>query len=235
MKLTYLALAVGLIAFQGCKKDTQTSSSTDTGITYELSTSDHTATLGVANSTGEFGGLNGVSGGSITWLSGYANTSEIRFAAKGDGGKVEYKSHALQHINLIDAVTTIGFLSVDPGDYEKIELKIKFVPVGNEAAFELAGEYTNNGLVIPVVFRVDEPFELKVDYKEKTKFQRSWNYSALHSLQLNLLTQGIPEALFINAMRTNGVLIVSPSSNNGMYKLMIKTLTGMLKVKVKKR
>lgn len=220
------------LLFAGCSKnDDGVGDQTSSNVTYQISTS------GNGNPTGRTSAIAKTEGFSIIWTSGYINTSEIKFEAKGDN-KVEFKSESVKHIDLfsaINAISTIGSIPVVPGTYEKIEFKTTLVPVGTSAAFELTGLYVNNGDTIPVAIRFDAPIEFKFEKKTPTTIDANAGFNALNILSLDLLTADITMDMLNNADLINNKIVISASSNSTLYEFVWNSLEGMVKVEIKKK
>ena len=210
MKSTFLVAGTMLLAsaiFISCKKD-----NTNTGIMYQLKVINPLATIAR------------VAGGTIQWSSGYAWATEIKFEAKkSNNEEVEYKTQALQKVNIFIPAISLGSISLPEGTYKEIEFKIETAPNGADAAFLLNGTYTNGGVTTPVVFKVTAPLEVKTE-KENFTITAGTNYTAITSFDLSLLSQGITEVMLNNATRTNGTIEISATSNTNLYNILIDRL-----------
>src|SRR5687767_12288545 len=122
MKHRLFMAAIGSsLLLAACEKNNEGAGNKSANVTCQITTTERSSQLGTANTTGSTGSANRTDGITITWTGGYVTTSEIKFEAKGDDNKVEFKSKAVQQIDLFDAVATIGSIPVVPGTYEKIE------------------------------------------------------------------------------------------------------------------
>ena len=156
---------------------------------------------------------------------------------RGDN-KIEFKSNTPLVVDLDDAVSTLGALTVPYGTYEKIEFKIRFRSVGNTPALELLGNYqplNGGGPAVPVILRFHEDFELKFEKKTPTTIDANTDYNALGTLALNLLHTALPQSALAAATQTNGTIVISNNSNSLLYNSLWTLLQSMLKVEIKKR
>jgi hypothetical protein len=236
MRHTFLiASAIGCsVLLTNCKKESDNNSSNDSSaITYQLTTSGSTSSLGrvdVSDNT-----ASRVEGAFVTWTGGYITASEIKFAARGGGnGKVEYKSKVVQRISLFDAIATLGTIVVPPANYKKIEFKIALTPMGSYAAFELNGFYMLNGVPVPIVLRFDSPIEFSFKLMTPESIDFNTNFIALNTLDLNLLLSGITVPMLNNADVVNGTIVIASNSNVTLFNMAWNSLHAILKVKVKK-
>jgi hypothetical protein len=249
MKLLVHLAAACCLLFIGCKKENESTApaqdAANARLIYQLSTAERSSTLAV-NAPGESSGLSTSYQNipTINWTSGVASVSEIRFKAKGWKGdndnnneNFEFHSRVPQTIDLLSGIPTLGFLAIPPGNYHKIELKIKFEPLNGQPAFGLKGNYVNEaGNIIPIDFAINQPFEIKFELKTKEKFDANIDYNALNELALNLLTNGISARDLRNALRdNNGRLFINAHKNGALFKAMWDNFKVMLKVKMKKR
>ena len=237
-RIVYLS-TICCILLLSCKKDSQTENQLDIPqVIYEMTTTERSTILGRTGS-GHSGlsATNDVAISNIVWTGGYANVDEIKFQAKGDNDEVEYKSKVDRTIDMFNAVALLGSIAVPPGEYKKIEFKIKFAPQNQQAAFEINGSYLNDaGVVVPITFAVNQPFEIKFELKSRTVIDFNTDYAALNELALSLLTNGVSASAIRNAVRdANGRIFISANKNQGLFKVMWDNFKVMLKVKMKKK
>jgi hypothetical protein len=224
MKKVSLFLFAGFITLLfSCKKDADSNGST---VTYQLATTNAATVSGTGRIAGSF----------LTWDGGTASVSEIKFEAKGEN-KVEYKSSATKTVDLKAALSTLGDIDVPHGTYEKVEFKIQFVPAASGSSLELQGTYTptTGGAAVPVVIRFGEPFEMKYEKKTPTTIDANTDYTALSTLALGILSQGVSESVLTNAVKTNGTIVISSSSNADLYNPLWSAFQGLLKVEIKQK
>jgi hypothetical protein len=160
--------------------------------------------------------------GTLSWTSGYALASEIRFEAKKDNSDFEQKSKTEQRVDLFAAVSNIGLVQLPAGTYKKVEFKIELLPSQTAAAFELKGTYGGKA----ITFQVNEVLEVKGE-KEGVDISDGTSYTAATSLNLSLLTLGISAGMLDNATVTNGEILISTTSNASLYTIMLANLKNL--------
>ena len=203
MKARLLTIvAISLIGFSSCKKDNVT---TGSGLTFQLKAANPTSTVARAMAT-------------VTWQSGFVNANLIKFETKQAGNEVEFKSNVQRHIDLFALPTDIGNISVPAGTYDETEFKFFITPNSGEPAFQLQGTVDNT----PVVFKVDNSSLIKA---EQHQVALSGSNVALTTLDLAGLTQGISAADFSGAMQTNGIIVISSSSNVILYNAILNNVS----------
>ena len=195
-------LAFSLL-FSACKKNNDGKG----GVKYQFRTTSRTSNVSARIA------------GTITWSSGFANATKIKFEAEANDKEVEFTSLTNQHIDLFAPLTTIGQIAIPPGSYEEVEFHVMLAPVNGEPALELRGTY--NG--IPVVFRITEPFEFEGE-KEGVTIDINNGYTLLTSVDLSNLTKGITDAALTNAVQTNGEIVISPDVNPSLYGIILNNL-----------
>lgn len=208
--LLFSILMIGLFLVS-CKKENKNGS-----IRYQMKTTNASSSFRrAATGTNISARLNGT----LTWNAGFINATEIKFEAKTNSSEIEYKSSANQRLDLFSALSTLGNITLSPGTYKEVEFKIEIAPSTNEPALQLSGTY--NG--IPVILKVDNAFEFKAE-KEGVDITESNGYTAINNLNLALLTQGITDADFTNAVQTNGQIIISATSNTNLFAKLLDSL-----------
>lgn len=213
MKLNTLlfTIAVAGLSLAGCKKDNK-----DGSVRYQLKSTNPGSSLAkAATGTPTSARLNGT----LTWNSGFVNATEIKFEAKTNNSEIEYRSIAKQRLDLFSALSSLGSITIPPGTYNEVEFKIEIAPAGNEPALELKGTY--NGT--PVTLRVDNAFEFKAE-KEGVTITGNNGYTAITTLNLALLTQGITDADLSNATQTNGEIVISATLNTNLFAKILDSL-----------
>lgn len=193
--------------FNSCKK---TSTSADQPLQYQLQTVNRSAVVNTP-----------VAAGSISWTSGIASATLIKLEAKNSSNtEVEFKSTVNQQIDLFASVaSSLGNVAIPPGNYSEVEFKIQMAPNGNTPALALHGQFTSGtGVVTPVLFQVDGPFEIKGEQTNVT-ITTSSNTTAITSVNLSLLTTGITQSMLNSATTTNGTIIISATSNTALFSI----------------
>lgn len=160
--------------------------------------------------------------GTLSWTSGYALASEIKFEAKKEGNEVEQKSKAEQKVDLFASVSTLGTVQLPAGSYKEVEFKIQLMPSQTAVAFELKGTYGGKA----VTFQVNEALEVKGE-KEGVDISDGASYTAVTSLNLSLLSLGVSSKLLDNATASNGEILISSTSNADLYAIMLANLKNL--------
>ena len=214
MKLHFLLAAAALSSLMfSCKKENAASSSSN--VHYQLTATDRTSSVGAANSDGS--GLR--TDATITWNTGFANVTELKFEAKNRESEISYRSKTDHRVDLFNPSPSVGTILIPSGDYDQVKFKIGLAPANNEPALELTGNY--NGT--PVILRVTHPVEIKGAQRNVTITDNN-GYTAITDLNLSELLNDVSAHDLNNASRTNGQIIVSSSSNTNIYNKLIRNL-----------
>lgn len=217
--LSAATLAMGMMV-TSCNKNSTTvtpdsNSTASTNMSYGLK---------AANTSN--GLAKGTANAMLTWTSGFANPTMIKFEAKQKGTEIEYKSTNTSQINLFAPVaTSFGGFTIPAGAYKEIELKLSLDNVGTQPALQLNGTFTNNLTTVPVVLRVDDDFEIKTEVKDVT-IDENDDFMALTTLDLASMQSSITLNMLQNATLTNGTIVISRTSNKTLYNLILSSLTG---------
>ena len=164
-----------------------------------------------------------VQGASIVWTIGTASVTEVKLEArKADNSEIEYKSNANVQVDLF-APVNLASVAIPKGTYTHLEFRSELASANNHAALRLEGIYTAGGVGTPIVFEVGSPIELKAG-KDSITITNASSYVGLTTLTFALLTQGITEADLQAADKPGGKIILSASSNPGIYSKMLLNL-----------
>ncbi len=170
--------------------------------------------------------------GQVNWISGSGFVKEIEFEAENNSSEVEYEAIGNQKIDLFAPVTSLGNITLPPGQYEEIEVDINFASAGTDTAFVLRGNFTNsNNVVTPVLFTITDPLEVETEANNVT-ISGTNDFTAITSFDLSKLTAGISEAMLENATRTNGVIVISKNVNANLYNIFLNNIADMDSVEI---
>ncbi len=234
MKHFFLSLLVigGIATLTSCEKETEKVDKPTTTLNYKLTADTKVAQFGVNDGrdvgTEEFE--------SFKWTGGSVGVSDIKFEAKADdNNKLEFKSSVDQRFDLYDAWASIGSVEVPQQvAFKSVEFKIGFAPVNDEPSLLLTGTFEHEGQTVPISLVVDRKFELKFEKKTPTVFDGNMDELEVQALMaVAQLSQGFTEEMFFNAMRTNGEVVISTSSNPELYAMIWQRIESILKIEIK--
>ena len=194
--------------FLSCKKDVVKQNA---GINYQLTAKNTSNTLARIF-------------GTLSWTSGYAYVTEIKFEGEGDCQiegqsdiKKKFSASNPQKIDLFAPLISLGNLPIPPCDYRNSKIEIEITPSMGNPALELTGTYNTT----PVIFRINTAVELEGIGGNKGIVSGA-NYVSLMSLNLSLITKGIAGAEFEAAsLDASGKIIISATSNIALYQKML--------------
>ena len=205
--------AAAMLVLSSCKKSSSIVS-TDSTMQFQLKTANP---LVVVNRS--------ATAGSILWASGSASATEVKLEAKQNASQLEFKKSGIQQIDLFASVMVgLGNIVIPAGTYTEVEFKIELNQNGSNAALDLNGQYTSGaGVVTPVTFSLNGLFELKA---EQTNVIVTDNtaITALTTIDLSFVSNGLTQALLNSAIITNGKIIISASSNVNLYNIITNNL-----------
>ncbi|UKJ09195.1 hypothetical protein [Solitalea lacus] len=223
-KITLTAIGLMALAFVACKKDEDKGSSfsyqvkASNGSTYSTaSTSKETNTVGVTVGTTSL----------INFTAGSLLVSEVDFEAEKDEAagqnedntEVAFEFEGPIKIDLFGTSQPFGDVKVVAGAYEEIELSVKFKKSATEPAVSLSGTFGT----IPVQVVINDELEFEAEY-ENIVVNEEMDYLGLVHLNLNLLSTGITAAELEAAVKTNGKIVISSTSNQAIYAKMLANL-----------
>jgi hypothetical protein len=199
--------------FASCKKENNAQDGSN--VQYQLMASNRSSLLGVASQDGSIQRTDAT----ITWTSGFANVTELKFEARNRDNEIMYRSKTDRRVDLFNPSPSIGSILIPSGDYNQVKFRVGLAPANNEPALELTGSY--NGT--PVVLRVSQSIEVKGMVRDVTITDNN-GYTAITDLNLSDLLNDVSGNALNNANRTNGQIILSSSSNQGLYNRIIRNL-----------
>ncbi len=213
-KLSVTAMAAAIL-FASCNKDTATNpTAKQPDMAYKITTSNKTSGVN----------LKTTATGLISWTSGTANPSLIKFEAKQSGTEIEYKSTVNTTIDIMAPVAnSFGGFTLPAGTYNEIELKILLSKFGGTPALVLDGQFTLDSLSLPVHLEVSDNIELKTEQHDVTITDNN-SYTITTSFDLSDLASGITLTQLLSASISNGKLVISASSNTALYNTILNNL-----------
>ncbi len=212
MKMPVIVLAATLV-FSSCQKSS-TPNPVNSTLQFQLKAAN---TLVVINRT--------TAPGSILWTSGSASATDVKLEAKKDTSHLEFNSSGVQQIDLFASVlTSLGNVIIPAGTYTELEFKIELGQNGSNPSMVLNGTYTSGtGVVTPVQFTLNNSFELKAE--QSNLVVTGTNAEALTTLDLSFISTGITQAMMNSATVTSGKILITASSNTGLYNIMVNNLS----------
>lgn len=216
MKTMILPAALLFIAFTSCKKESTAENSATFRYRLHAASSTSVVSRTATNLRTE--------SAQVTWTAGKATASEIKFEAENSAGEVEFKQRSTQQIDLFAVNSSLGSIAIPAGTYSEVEFKAFLAPADASPALELTGSFTSGSTTKSIRFIVSAPVELEAETKNITIAQGE-TYSALNSLDLSQLTSGVSEAALRTATATDGVILLSATSNTALYNTLLKNLS----------
>ncbi|MES2874053.1 MAG: hypothetical protein V4708_10045 [Bacteroidota bacterium] len=212
IKLGTVVLGAVLI-LSSCEKDDSTESGK---LSYKVKPANFTATVGsTVSGSGLPAPINANS--SITWTSGSLYISEIDFEAESKDREIEYEFKQGVNVDLFNLSPILGTITIPDGTYDEVELKLELKKSSTNIPLTLKGTYTDGGgAKIPVEFYLNEDFEVEVE-AEDLVVSGSKDYLGLINVQLNKFMTNVLSADLSNATKSNGVIVISSTSNMNLY------------------
>jgi hypothetical protein len=110
-------------------------------------------------------------------------------------------------------------------------VKLSLAPTATQHALFLDATYTANGMNIPVQFIIDQPIELKAKWMSPVTITSTTDYLSMLNLSLAQFANGIDTNLLSTLTPTNGVIVISSTSNQQVYNMIMNNLENFMKVK----
>jgi hypothetical protein len=224
---------LGMVSiFSACKKgDASSSSVTDTQMSFALSASGNISPFSVTGGSDQLttNGLStsATSTASISWTSGVANVSGFKLEAKKKGTEVEISSRNLTSIDLFSTTPTTISTAIDTGTYREIELRVLFTKSTTATIpLTLKGNYTSTtGMVTPIEFDFNDDAVIKVEAENITVDGKT-DVATIAKLDVTKLVNGFAASILDSAVRTNGAIVISSTSNTNIYNFIKANIVG---------
>jgi hypothetical protein len=225
INLLIIGAVLSVVAITGCKKDTSNKSTPIMGLSVQaLNTSFNlpvtSTTLKAATATS----LVQVTSAKLL-VSKFSFDAELKSSNKAhDSISIEYNWNGPKVVDLLNATSDFGQLTLQPGFYDEIELRVSSVRNTSDTipVFNLTGNYTNSAnVVIPIKFKVFEPVLLKTELKNDTITSTSTSsFSGIVQVYLDQLFVGVAPADLDNAVMTNGTIVINSTTNANLYQIL---------------
>lgn len=224
----FAAMVLALTGLAACKKTTNSPSSKTSQLSFQLKADNATSNLSAiftgsklaTNST-----FTGIAG--LTFTSAVANISKFKLEAKRNGVEIEVTSKNLTNVDLFALSPSIASVTLDTGIYNEIEIKVILAHSADTSAIplKLKGTFTaSGGSAIPLEFNFNSDATIKAE-AENINVTSTIDFVALVHLHLNKLEAGITATDLENATLTNGVIVISNTSNTTIYNKVLANLS----------
>lgn len=226
VNLLIIGAVLSVVAITGCKKDASNNNSTPImGLSVQaLNPSFNlpvTSTMMKATSATSLVQITSAK----LLVSKFSFEAELKSSNKAhDSVSIEYNWNGPKVVDLLNATADFGQLTLQPGFYDEIELRVASVRNNTDTipVFSLTGNYTNSAnVVIPVTFKVNEPVLIKTELKNDTITSTSTSsFSGIVQVYLDQLFVGIAPADLDNAVKTNGTIVINSTTNANLYQIL---------------
>lgn len=209
-----VVLTASAMSLSSCSKDDSTGNG---NLSYQVKPANFTASVGsISSGSGLIVTVH--SNSSLTWTSGNMNVSEIDFEAENNNIEIEYEMKKVSHVDLLNLSPMLGNVNIPDGIYDEVELELALKKSATTSIpLTLKGIYTNSsGTKIPVEFYFNDDFDIEVE-AENLVVSGTNDYLGLINLQLNKLLTQVSSMDLDQAVKTNGTIMITNSSNINLY------------------
>ena len=219
----FLLLSILGLTFASCQKQETEQAQSGTAVAVRLKASNTATIFRMALDAGVTAKTEAVN---LQWTAAKASASQLKFEAKKSGSEVEFKTKVQQTVDLFNVNASLGNISIQAATYDEVELKALLSPVGQEPALQMIGTLTSASGSTQVMFTANENIEVKGEKKNVT-ITGSTLQSADIPLNFSMIVKGMTSTEFDNAAQTNGVIVISASSNSALYNKMVSNLRSL--------
>lgn len=225
---TIALVALTVLSLAACKKSGNSPASQNSQLTFQMQADNASTNLSATTSGSKLATnstFTGIPG--LTFTSGTANISQFKFEAKRNGVEIEVASRKLTNIDLFAANPSIAGVTIDTGTYREIEIRALFQKSADTTAIplQLKGSFTTSGgAVIPIEFDLNDNATIKSEV-EDVHVTSTTDFAALIHVHLRKLEANVTAADLEAAKLTNGVLVISNTSNTTIYNKILNNFT----------
>jgi len=225
MRYMIAATIISAALFTGCKKEdsmtgiaVQEIGNGTTNVTYQLQT------------------LVPPAGSLVKWDKGYATASAILFNGTHYNGEMIVREQFAAKDGktvVLFGTPVLGSVNVPYNAFSSVSATIQLNPLNENNALFLSGVHyivqtgpSDNPVpinTIPVQVMISDPIMLGSAWIDNVTINQP-SYTAILSLDLSQLTNGILPRMLEIATATNGVVIISSTSNQNLYGIIVKNL-----------
>lgn len=176
-------------------------------------------------------------GALVQWNGGYMNNSSIGLTACLQVGdmrqRLQFETQT-GHLLEFASPVTLGIVVADPTTYYLMIPRITLMPSNKVSALFLMGttRIQEFAAPVPIEIRIDQPIDLTAEWKQNVTIGKTQVLTAVLSLDLAQVTNGITPGMLVNAERTNGVIVLSANSNTQLYQAIVANLQNNLMVRL---
>lgn len=217
-----IALIVGLFA---CQKQNTNPATGPSSMNILLQAVNPSFSLPVSNYTTK---AVQASGPSIIWDTARMVVSGVRFEAslkkmnsEEDSIEIEYKWSGPKTVNLLDTTNTFGNFMLQPGLYNKVELRISGLKTdaAGKPVFYLYGSYAENDTTaVPIIVKSYQNVIFKTQ-QDSVNVTSNLNADITSYVQiyLNRLMANVEPSALNGATKVNGDILISDSTNMHIF------------------
>lgn len=228
--LGFLAI-VGVLA--SCQKNSDSNPS-DTSLAFQIQAVNKTFAVGsVLDNMGSMSPLKDAmmssvnNTGTFSFDTAIMNVSRIRFQAeqhkmnsRRDSVEVTVEWSGPKRVDLFNLNDMVGQITLMPANYDEISIMVKSVreDFGASPVFYLTGTYTNAaGVKTPIRISINESLSFRAE-QSGAAIDSTSNFTNLVQMNLSLVMSHVHQANLDAATLTNGVIVVSETSNIDLYR-----------------
>jgi len=170
----------------------------------------------------------------ITWASGTVTAGKISFEAKKGTNKEAVRMELVNPpaIDIFGLNTLLGNVQLPQGVYKEVELKILLKRSESTPTLLLEGKFKNGQAVeTPLQFKLNDEVNLKIEHEDISA--TGVDFVSVINLELDKLFSQVTPAELNSATRTNGVIVISSTSNTALYTKVKTALASCPKGKLK--
>ncbi len=236
-KISSALILLIIVISSGCKKNNVNPASASLSVTraqFSVMSDLSPANLAVAANATHLTTNSTTASPVITFTSGIANVSKFEFEAKKNGVETKFETQNLMNVDLFALTPPFVNTTIDTGTYKEIEVKLELTQSTTGAIpLTLMGNVTSPAGPVPFEFDFNQNLEIKAEAKDVVVSDQQ-SLKTVFLLHLNMILSTITADDVAGATLTNGKIIVSATSNAGIFKKITANLGNIGETEVEK-
>jgi hypothetical protein len=174
----------------------------------------------------------------VQWNSGYFTSSSLIFdgyQTANDIQRFRFQTAIAQTFKLA-AQIDLGTVNVSPAKYDGADLTLMLSSLNGSAAMSLTGNFsaTASGanMNMPIQLNIRNTTELIGKWRNSIGVNAAQAYTARLVLDLSKLTNGITADMLLKAQKTNGIIIISDTSNTDLFSMVLFNLQNSMQLQL---
>jgi hypothetical protein len=155
----------------------------------------------------------------IKFTAGTANIAKFKLEAKKGNTSIEVQTKNLMNVDLFAINPAVITAKLDTGTYKELEIRVELAQTADTTKIPLTlkGSFiAADSTVVPIKFDINQNLTIKAE-ANNIVLHNSTDLASIVMLHLDRVVAGITASDLNAAKRTNGVIVISSTSNINLF------------------